>query len=164
MDKQMRIALLAITLAITLSSPALAADQQTVSSTTPTATFAGKFGSGFVYGSSVSTQVPKCTPGVYDCESTLVRADDYGRLLFSVTADPERNPALADIDLHVYRSDASGTQGVLVGTSESPTTTEGVTVSDSRSVAGGYYLMVVEWFLGAGDYDGKVRLTPRPAP
>lgn len=154
--------LLAAVVTTLAAPPALAADQQTVSAAHDTAFFKGKFGSGFVYGYDGASRIPQCTPGVFDCERTLVKVEDFGKLVFSVASDPAANPALRDIDLHVYKSDALGTQGAFVGESTSAGTDEAVTISDRRSVAGQYYLVIVDWYLGAGDYDGKIKLTPRP--
>lgn len=151
----------ALALALALAAPAVAAPDQTVSRTKAETTWAGKTGSGFVYTSTVSKQLPYCTPGVFDCERTLVKVEDFGKLAFSISSDPGANPALTDIDLHVYESDAQGTQGALVGESTSATNDEVVTVSDKASKVG-YYLVIVDWYLGAGAYDGKVKLTPRP--
>lgn len=158
----MRTTALATALVAVAAAPAFAADDQTVSRDKAEASWAGKLGSGFVYTSDVATSLPYCTPGVFDCERTLVKVEDFGKVVFSIASDPNANPALVDTDLHVYKSDASGTQGALVGESVSATTTEAVTLSDKSSVAGAYYLVIVDWYLGAGGYDGKVKLTPRP--
>lgn len=98
------------------------------------------------------------------CEKTLVRVDDAGRLFFWI--DPKLDSAqeiaandagLFNIDLHVYESDSTGAQKLHVGSSLSTLSSEAVRVSRGKV---DYYLIVVEWYLGTGDYTGSVSLQP----
>jgi hypothetical protein len=141
------------------AAPAQAADRDaSVSAATPTAAWTSPFKAGFVYTSSVSSQIPACTEVIFACDTTLVKVEDENLRVRFKTASKDTD-TLSDVDLHVYRSDENGTMGALLGESTSPAVDETVTVNKA---APGHYLVVVDWYLGAGTYDGSVQLTPLP--
>lgn len=148
------------------AGPALAAPEQFVSQHSTQASFVGKNGSGMAYTeiTPLAPLNPRCAAVTHDCETTLVRVDDAGRLFFRIYPRLENaaemaanNAALFDIDLHIYESDSTGAQKVHVGSSLTAGSEEAVYVSRGKV---GYYLVVVEWYLGTGDYTGSVQLVP----
>jgi hypothetical protein len=146
--------------ALALGAPAgaLAEPDGTLSSAQPTYEFAGGPGFGVLATSDVSSRVG-CNPVVFQCDTYLVKVDeDAGDLLFEIAGEGQNTK---DLDLHVYWSDADGTQGDLLGESTSEGATEAVSTGELEP---GYYLVVVDYYLAvAGTYTGKVTFTP-PAP
>jgi len=67
--------------------------------------------------------------------------------------------AASDFDLYVYKSDANGTRGVLVGSSPNvPSLPESTTISN----ASGYYLVQVVYFaVAASKYSGEAKFVTR---
>lgn len=144
------------------AAPAVAAPDRTwtLNGTTPNSQVTTAEKSGFVYTSDVSSQVPPCTPILFECDQTLVHVtEDAQKLTFSTTGTPSQT--FSDVDLHVYKSDASGTMGTLLGESVTATLDEVVTVSTSKAKAG-YYLVFVDWYLGRGAATVKGAFTPKP--
>ena len=146
-----------------LALPSAAAPDRTASLTRESTVheWTGKTGTGAVYTSDVSSQVPACSPA-FSCDTTLLEVTDAGKLVLSIAgkgvADQD---TMVDLDLHLYKSDAEGTQGALVGEGTSPEANETVTV---KRLQPGFYLVVVDWYLGAGSYAGRATLTPDPLP
>lgn len=125
-------------------------------------TWAGKTASGFVYGSDVSSKVPACTNGVFACDQTLLEVRDGGKLTVRIVGEGiQGQDTMTDLDLHVYKSDAQGTMGQLLGEATSPAADETVTLT---KLPAGHYLVYVDWYLGAGSYKGTAKLVPTPLP
>jgi hypothetical protein len=129
-----------------------------------TTTWTSEVGTGAVYTSNVADRVPACSPA-FSCDQTLIQTDRYGNLDVSIAGKGVNDQdTLKDIDLHVFISNADGTQGELLqeGTSAAPS--ESVVIED---LPAGYYLVYVDWYLGAGSFDGTATLaaptTPDPA-
>lgn len=112
---------------------------------------------GFVYGSDVTDNVPvpHCSE-LWSCDTTLIKTGELGDLVVGVTGKGlNGQDTLKDIDVHVYESTADGEQGELIGESAGSTATESFTAFGAPA---GYYLVVVDWYLGAGSYDGTASL------
>ena len=146
-----------------LALPSAAAPDRTASLTRESTVheWTGKSGTGAVYTSDVASQVPACS-AAFSCDATLLEVTAPGKLVVSIAGvGVQGQDTMKDLDLHVYRSDAAGSQGALVGESTSETANE--TVSKTR-LQPGFYLVYVDWYLGAGSYTGKATLTPDPLP
>jgi len=116
---------------------------------------------GAVFMSDVAERVPACSP-VFSCDATLIRTGDYGNLLVEVSGQGlEGQETLADVDLHVYVSNADGAQGELLMEDTSADAQESVLLED---VPAGYYLVYVDWYLGAGSVDGTATLQEPTTP
>ena len=116
---------------------------------------------GAVYGSDVSSQVPACS-AAFSCDSTLVQTDRYGNLEVSIAGKGvQGQPTLEDVDLHVYVSNANGTQGELLGEGVTAESTENVVLDD---LPAGFYLVYIDWYLGAGSVDGTAKLSDPTTP
>lgn len=117
---------------------------------------------GFVYTSTVSNEIPPCTPMLFDCHAVLIEVtEDAQRLKFSTSGTP--SDTFSDIDLHVFRSNADGEQLMPLGESTSPELWESVTVNSTQAKAG-YYLAYVDWYFGFGAADIEAQFTPLPEP
>jgi hypothetical protein len=116
---------------------------------------------GAVYTSDVSSRVPACSP-VFSCDATLIKTDVLGNLQLGITGKGVNDQdTLKDVDLHVYLSDAEGTQGELWGESAGASADEAYTVENAEP---GYYLVVIDWYLGVGSVDGTAELAPPTPP
>lgn len=161
-----KIILAAIGLASLLlaSAPVSAAPDRTgqVSRDQVTHTWTGKTATGVVYTSSVSNELPPCVTPAFSCDQTLIHVIDGGRVTFKIVGQGiAGQETMSDLDLHVYRSDEQGTQGALVGEDTSPDAEETVSIGKAEP---GYYLVYVDWYFGAGSYEGSVKLVPTPLP
>jgi hypothetical protein len=116
---------------------------------------------GAVYTSTVSGHVPACSP-LFSCDATLVKTDVLGDLQVDIAGQGVNGQdTLKDVDLHVYSSDASGTQGDLQAQSTGATASESVSLPDLEP---GYYLVYLDWYLGVGSVDGTAQLFPPTPP
>ena len=149
----------AAAIAVAGAAPALAEPAGTLSSANPKWEFAGGPGNGAVYTSDVSSRVP-CNPAVFQCDAYLVKVDENASdVLFQIAGEGDNT---VDLDLHVYFSDADGTQGDLLGESTSAGATESVSTGELEP---GYYLVVVDYYLALlGTYTGSATFTPVTAP
>jgi hypothetical protein len=152
-----RLAVLAAVAALVPAASAAAAapeKQATLNSASPSYTWSGGPGGGAVYTSTVGNRVG-CNPVLMYCDFVLVKNDEPGSALtFGIGTTDQ---TLTDIDLHVYESDADGTQGDLWGESTGATATESVALTDFPV---GYWLVKVDYYLGAGSYQGTATFTP----
>ena len=137
---------------LVLAGSALAAPDHTFTLTadSPTATWAGKMGTGFTAISGQS-RVPGCgTPVIHDCDYTLLHVSDPGVISVSTKSDGNQTQ---DVALNVYDSDASGTKGDLEGHSDG----SGVSADEATSVENdfpsgtdAYYLVEIDYLIVAG--------------
>jgi hypothetical protein len=146
---------LAITAALGAAAPALAADKSaTLSTAKPSFAWDGGPGNGLVYTSTVSNRTP-CNPVVFSCETILLKLSNAGNDLVVNIAGQGENTK--DLDLHLYFSDAKGTQGDLLYESTGETAEETVSTGP---IDAGYYLVVVDYYLAvAGTYKGTAKLS-----
>src|SRR3954447_11060434 len=115
---------LAIVSALGVATPALAADKTaTLSTAKPSFAWDGGPGNGLVYTSTVSKKVG-CNPAVFSCETLLLKLSNAGNdLLLNIAGQGDNTK---DIDLHLYFSDAKGTQGDLLYESTGETADEAI--------------------------------------
>jgi hypothetical protein len=150
-----RLAVLTAAIALLPASTALAAPpekQATLTSTSPSYNWSGT-GSGFVLTSAVGNRIG-CNPGLFYCDFVLVKTEELGSLVFTTGSTDK---SLVDVDLHVYESDADGTQGDLWGESTGGSPAEAVALTDAPA---GYWLVKVDYYAGAGTYQGTAQFTP----
>jgi hypothetical protein len=147
--------------ALVAAAPAAAAPDYTTALNASTVEYkwSGGMGkTGFVVLTPAPEELPCKTPGVHDCDHVLVQAEVAGGLTFKTEA---ADPLAADVDLTLYKSDASGKPGAEVGrgASGTPTSTESVS---TNAVAGAYYLLEVDLAVYAGGtYNGVATLKPK---
>jgi hypothetical protein len=113
---------------------------------------------GVVYGSDVTdvAPIPHCSE-LWSCDATLIRTGAYGNLVVDIAGEGmQGQDTLKDVDLHVYVSNKNGSEGELIGESTSAAASESYAAED---LPAGYYLVVVDWYLGAGSVDGTATLT-----
>src|SRR4051794_17847427 len=115
-----RLAALTAALALVPAASVFAAapaKQATLTSAAPHYDWTGGPGTGFVYTSTVGNKVG-CNPVLFYCDFVLVKTVEPGSAVFTIAGT---DPTLQDADLHVYSSDADGTQGDLWGESTGST-------------------------------------------
>jgi hypothetical protein len=111
----------------------------------------------------VSDETISCTE-IYVCDDTLVKVDaaDAGNdLTFTLdghAGDTPSTPIIgADLDLYVFKSDASGAVGDELGRSETEGAAESVALP---AAAAGYYLVRVRYYHAINaTYDAKAALS-----
>lgn len=115
-----------------------------------------------VFGTQLSDM---CDDPGFPCDDTLFELTETGKLVISTVADEELPDGVRyrpDIDIYLYKSDASGTVGSQVGVSETPDRAEAITVKTAQP---GFYLLRVAYWSGINvSYDGKATFTPPPPP
>ena len=117
--------------------------------------------SGAVVVSDVADRAPACSP-IFGCDTTLVHTDARGNLQVDITGTGVGGQdTLKDVDLHIYLSDADGTPVELYGESTGETADESYAIEDADP---GYYLVVVDWYLGVGSVDGTAALQAPTTP
>ena len=155
----------ALVAALVLPAAAFAAPDREVTLDTEgaKATWTSEVQTGAVVTSDVSERLPACN-AAYSCDATLVQTEQYGDLVVDIAGKGvEQVPqsTMVDLDLHVYVSNASGAMGDELGEDASGDANESVTVAD---VPAGYYLVYVDWYAGAGSFDGSATLAPPSTP
>ncbi len=139
--------------ALTITGAAQAAPNRTGTLSGPGAEY--KWDGGPISGAAATTDVYDalgCTPGLIECDDTLLKVDTAGSLTIK-TGDA--SASAVDMDLFVYQSDASGTQGKLLKSSG------GTDVNESTNFDAdpGYYLVRMEAATSAqGTYKGTATL------
>jgi hypothetical protein len=113
-------------------------------------------GTGLLLDGTVADHAP-CTAVAQTCDFTLVRVagDEPGSLQLAVSANDQ---TLVDVDVYLYASDASGTQGDAIASSKAFSATEVI----GSDVDPGYYLLKVAYMSGYGAYNGLATFTPLP--
>lgn len=153
----MRLPLLAAAALLALAAPAIAAPARDhVFDNDHLTDYAWTFGpgTGVLLDGLVSAKAP-CTAVLNTCDFTLIQLGDPGTLNVTTSSDDQ---TVVDIDLHVFTSDADGTQGDLLGESKGGTPAEAF----SEDLDPGYYLVKVDYLAGAGNYNGAATFAPRP--
>lgn len=157
-----RILSAALVAALVIPAAASAADREfTLATPGEKVTWSSAIKTGFVYTSSVSSKVPACSP-IFSCDATLIKTEEYGDLLVSIAGKGvQGQDTMKDVDVHVYVSNANGAKGTLLGEGVTEFADESLTFTD---LPAGYYLVYVDWYLGAGSYDGTVTLNAPTTP
>jgi hypothetical protein len=157
MTRRRIIAMAVAALALLITATALAAPDRDGAVTVggPVYSWDGGPVTGAVATAEVGDAVPCDVPGK-DCDDTLLKVDQ-GQVAAKTSSD---DPNSADLDLYVYRSDASGTAGKFVKSSTGPDATEQVTFDGDA----GYYLVrVVGATAAGGTFKGQAsELAPVP--
>lgn len=110
--------------------------------------------SGFVV--LTPSEIPCDSPGIHDCDQILIHTEVAGGLTITTAAT---SPNAPDVDLRLYKSDATGKQGAELATSGNTGSDESVS---TNAVAGGYYLAEVDHAINAGGtYEGVAKLKPK---
>lgn len=110
---------------------------------------------GAVYTSDVAEKVPACSP-IFSCDATLIKTEVPGDLKIGIKGvGLGGQDTMKDLDLHVYLSDEAGTPGESLAESVGATATESAFIEDAEP---GYYLVYVDWYLGAGSFNGTAAL------
>jgi hypothetical protein len=162
-----RILLAAAALVCAAVAPALAADREaTLSSSATKYEWEGAphLSRGApLYNETARTSIPCGSGPARECEETLIRLTEPGKLTVKVDGLPGTG-GTTDVDLYLYASDDKGTQGDKLGSSAAngPDT---VTVTKAKA---GYYLAVADYYHSyESGYKGVatfVSSTPPPPP
>ena len=100
-----------------------------------------------------------CTPGIHDCDDTLLKVENAGQLTIKTTSS---DPAAADTDLQLFESDESGKVGKQLQEGAKPTPDPNEQVS--AAVEPGYYIARIDYAVAAqGVVNGEATLEPDPA-
>ena len=127
----------------------------TVSTAAPDFKWEGGPLTGAVTTSPVDELAPCGTPGVHECEDTLIKVEEAGTVAVKIEGAGD---ATVDLDLYVYTSDASGKHGKVMGESTSETAVEAVS---ARVAAPGYIVVEVQAYTGSNmTYAGSATLKP----
>jgi hypothetical protein len=117
-----------------------------------------KLGTGFVAINTLKPKVPCGTPGVHDCDTTLVHVNGFG----SITVEnSSADPNAIDTDLYLYSSDENGTLGDQLSSSaqSNPTPTEAVGAETAEG--DNWFLVEIDYSVNVGGtIHGKVTYTP----
>jgi hypothetical protein len=161
MTRRSAILLISAALGSLATATAIAAPDHTgtVAAGAPAFTWEGGPISGSLATTDVYLNVPCDSPG-NDCDDTLLQTTVNG----GATAQGSvkiTGPENTDLDLFVYRSDASGEPGAFVKSSAGSTANEQVTFE----VDPGYYLVrVYAATAAAASYKGEAKVIARPIP
>ena len=164
-------ALLALLAVLALATTAFAAPARegVVSAAAPVFAWDGGPGNGAVPSAAGGGQV-RCTPGIYECEDTLVEVKDAGDLRAEIKA----GDGSTDLDVAIYASDSAGTapQGSAADAGDpiAEDISEGKDAkATAKRVKPGFYVVRVRFYAAtAGVYKGTATLVtaaaPAPAP
>ena len=145
-----------ITAAAALAVPAR---EGVVSASAPTYSYDG----GPANGSGQGVAAVRCTPAVYECDDTLIEVKDAGDLFAEIKGGDGAN----DLDVAIYKSDASGTTNSQPN-ADSPDTEDVSEGKDAKTTLKkaqpGFYVVRVRIFDGVqATWKGTVTLKP-PVP
>jgi hypothetical protein len=117
-----------------------------------------KLGTGFVALANIKPKVPCGTPGVHDCDTTLVHVNGYGAI---TVENSSADPNALDTDLYIYASDEDGTLGEEVSNSAQGTPTPNEAAGAATDVGDNWFLVEIDYAINvAGTVHGKVTYTP----
>jgi hypothetical protein len=146
------LAALALVPAVATAAPNREAVLATEGATYP---WTSEVATGFVYTSDVAENVPACSP-IFSCDATLIKTEVPGDLRIGIKGvGLGGQDTMMDLDLHVYLSDEAGTAGEVLAEGVGATATEAAFLEDAEP---GYYLVYVDWYLGAGSFEGTADL------
>jgi hypothetical protein len=152
-------------LAVLLATTAFAAPahEGAVSASAPVFAWDGGPGNG----TGAGVAAVRCTPAVYECEDTLVEVKDAGDLLAEIKAGDGAN----DLDVAIYRSDASGTTAGDPANGDAPNAEDTSTGKDAKvtlkKATPGFYVIRVRIFDGVQAVwkaTATLKVPPPPAP
>lgn len=159
------VAAAALATLVSATAFAVPTHEGTVSAAAPTFAWDG----GPANGSGQGVSQVRCTPLVYECEDTLIEVKDPGDLFAEIKAGDGAN----DLDVAIYKSDASGTTDSAPG-ADNPDTEDVSTGKDAKTtlkkVTPGFYIVRVRIFDGIqATWKGTATLktaasAPAPAP
>jgi hypothetical protein len=114
----------------------------------------GKIGVGIAPLTQIDAKVPCGSPG-HDCDYTLFHVTSPGMLSAVSSTDDKQS---VDVDLYIYSSDASGTQGDLWGSATGGWAAE----ADSAEATGDQWFLVVANYatVVGGTYKGLATFSP----
>lgn len=145
-----------ITAAAALAIPAR---EGVVSASAPTYTYDG----GPKNGSGQGVAAVRCTPGIYECDDTLIEVKDAGDLFAEIKGGDGANA----LDVATYKSDASGTTNSEPGADppDAEDISEGKDAKTTlKKAQPGFYVVRVRIFDGIqARWKGTVTLKPPPA-
>jgi len=102
------------------------------------------------------SDVTGCTPGIAECDDTLLKIEATGALAVQIG---EASTSAPDLDLYIHESDEAGKDGTILKSSAGPTADEQTTLD----VEPGYYLVRVRAAISfGGTYKGKATLEAPP--
>jgi len=140
----------ALTMTLLFAASAMAAPDRNfdLGTTSPTAAWNGKLGTGFVVFSDVDRLPPCGTAVIHDCDYTLLHVTEPGAISVETAAD---GPNSVDVALTIYDSDADGSKLDSYGTSDSGNANEAaVAVNDRPAGTDAYYLVEINYTVIAG--------------
>ena len=150
MSRVIRLFLATAATTLLLAGSALAAPDRSfdLTATSPTASWNGKLGTGFVVFSDIP-QLPACgTAVVHDCDYTLLHVTEPGTIAVQTAAD---GPSTVDVALTIYDSDASGAKLDSWGTSDDSNADETAAVDNlAPDGTDAYYLVEINYTIIAG--------------
>jgi hypothetical protein len=122
----------------------------TLSADQPTASWAGKLGTGFVEFSD-QPRLPQCgTAIVRDCDYTLLHVIGAGTINLTTTAGGDAK--IVDTALNTYDSDSTGTKGDNTGHADqsAPSAEESLSVDTLPDATDSWVLVELDYLLVAG--------------
>jgi hypothetical protein len=169
MFRTSRLALAAVAVGVLLpAGSAAAAPDRTATLDAATTSFAwdSKLGTGFTTLTNLHDRIPCGTPGVHDCDFTLLHVIGTGTVLAETTSDM---PNAVDTDLYAYISDADGNKVESLGYSaqSSPTPNESMAIdaydndTDPTTPADNWFLIEIDYTDNiGGTIKGTATFTP----
>jgi hypothetical protein len=122
-----------------------------------------KLGTGFTTLSNLHNQIPCGTPGIHDCDFTLIKVtDDEFPGTLAVT-NSSSDPNAVDTDLYIYASDKDGKNNGQLATSAQGTPTPNESTSVNTDVGTSWFLIEIDYTDNlAGTVHGVATYTPTP--
>ena len=144
---------------------AVAAPDRTAAVTPAKSTFKwdSKLGTGFTTLSNLHDKIPCGTPGVHDCDVTLIKVSDPDLPGTLAVTNESSDPNAIDTDLYVYASDKDGNNNGQVANSAQGTPTPNESTSVNTDVGVNYFLIEIDYTDNVGGtVHGTATYTPTP--
>jgi hypothetical protein len=144
---------------------AIAAPDRTGAVTVEKNTFKwdSKLGTGFTTLSNLHDQIPCGTPGLHDCDMTLIKVTDPDLPGTLAITNESSDPNAVDTDLYVYASDKDGNNLGQLGKSAQGTPTPNESTSVNTEVGDNWFLIEIDYTDNlAGTVHGTATYTPTP--
>lgn len=133
----------------------------TLSASTTSYAWDGNPGNGF--NKTELLEYTPCGSPNHDCEDVLVKLENAGQLTAEIKAPSEPSDAddpgnIADLDLWLYESNASGEPGKVLASTNSTSAQEKIT---RKGLLPGYYLVRIDYYRAVQlTYSGTLTLLP----
>jgi len=161
---KLRLAVVALAAMAVVPASALAADRSGAVTTEKNKfEWDSKLGTGFTTLTNLHNTIPCGTPGIHDCDFTLIKVTDNEFPGTLAVTNASSDPNAVDTDLYVYASDKDGNNNGQLATSAQSSPTPNEATSVNTDIGESWFLIEIDYTDNiGGTIHGTATYTPTP--